>query len=263
MFSDPIRRLVPVLLLIVSLFSCSVKEDRSGCPSVLTVDLREANKKVPPGFLPFRISVYHSGDLLCDAVTDSSFWQCSVPREDLLVRVAAIKDYNPEKNNLLTESGLLIPDGNDCPSIYWSLYQVGDPGEAETIVPLPRKDFCRLSVSFIGVPPGAIPYDVKFVGNICGYDANMNPLPGQFSFTCREECIVRLPRQKDASLRMDILSGGTTVRSFAIGHYIESCGYDWTTEDLEDLDMEINFAATTITLRSAMWTVVSYFEVMI
>jgi len=44
---------------------------------------------------------------------------------------------------------------------------------------------------------------------------------------------------------------------------MESCGYDWTSEDLEDLELEINFAATTITLRTAAWTVVSYFEVMI
>ena len=137
----------------------------------------------------------------------------------------------------------------------------------------PANDFCRLSVSFIGSPPGTLPYDVRFLGNICGYDSSTRPSPGPFCFTCREtgpgtsgghaSCVVKLPRQKDGSLKMDILSGDTILRSFAIGHYMESCGYDWTSEDLEDLELEINFAATTITLRTAAWTVVSYFEVMI
>lgn len=285
MYSDQSRRFVPVLLLFVALISCSVKEDRSDCPSVLTLDLREALKKVPPELLPFRITVYNghydaSSDmgsdntfLLKEAVTDSSFWQCSVQRGALLVRVAAIgnKDLplsgSLNGNAILTDNGLYIPEGNDCPSIYWSIDQIGDPQEAVTIVPHLKKDFCRLSVSFVGIPSNVIPYSVRFIGNITGYDALLRPSSGPFNYLCQEgesgTYTIRLPRQTDGSLRMDIISGETLVKSFAIGNYIESSGYDWTSEDLEDLDLEINFAATTITLRTSEWTVISYFEVMI
>lgn len=270
MFSNRSKGLVPVLLSFISfisLISCSVKEDRSGCPFVLTIDLREALKKAPSELLPFRISLY-GGDICTEVLTDSAFWQCSLPRDSLSVRVAAVED-----SGALTEGGLKIAEGNDCPSIYWSIDKIESPGESVTIVPHLKKDFCRLSVSFIGSPPGTLPYDVRFLGNICGYDSSTKPSPGPFCFTCREtgpgtsgghaSCVVKLPRQKDGSLKMDILSGDTILRSFAIGHYMESCGYDWTSEDLEDLELEINFAATTITLRTAAWTVVSYFEVMI
>ena len=268
MFSNWSRLLVPVLLIIALSISCSVKEDRSGCPCVITVDLREALKKVPPELLPLSISVYGSSKVAED-FTDSSLWQCSAPRDPLVIRVAAIDAGKA----ILTDNGLQILEGNDCPSIYWSLDKINVPGEAITIVPRMRKDYCHLTVSFIGIPPCSIPYAINFLGNVSGYDAGQNPVPGPFSYLCQEAeseilgksgvYTVNLPRQKDASLRMDIISEGKILKSFAIGHYIESTGYDWTSDDLEDLDLEVNFAATTITLHTSAWTVVSYYEVMI
>lgn len=62
-----------------------------------------------------------------------------------------------------------------------------------------------------------------------------------------------LPRQNDASLRLDLMDGSGLLKSFALGNYMTMSGYDWTAQDLQDASVTVDFACTKITVSVGAW----------
>ena len=92
-----------------------------------------------------------------------------------------------------------------------------------------------------------------------------DPSPGQAGKTDWTAC---LPRQRDDSLLLhicDLNAGEETppLRTFALGHIIAAAGYDWTAPDLEDLTLDLDFAASTLTLGTDRWTRTLSFEIIL
>ena len=94
-----------------------------------------------------------------------------------------------------------------------------------------------------------------------GYMRILSPdgsvLKGDFLVECRPDergvCSVRLPRQTESSLMLNILDGGASVREFALGEYIAASGFDWSSPDLGDLTIAVDFALTRISLSVDDW----------
>ena len=74
---------------------------------------------------------------------------------------------------------------------------------------------------------------------------------------------MNVPRQKDNTLKLDIVSGDGAVRTFAIGNYIEASGYSWDSEDLKDIALEIDYSRTMLLFRIGAWEKYEQFEVVI
>ena len=53
---------------------------------------------------------------------------------------------------------------------------------------------------------------------------------------------------------MDVYLGQELMRSFPIGDIIAQSGFDWEAEDLEDIDLTLDYSATQVTFTVNGWT---------
>ena len=72
-----------------------------------------------------------------------------------------------------------------------------------------------------------------------------------------------LPRQTDASLKLDIFSGFGLLKSFALGNYLKASGYDWNAKDLSDATVFVDFAGTQIEISVSGWEDTHSFDIVL
>ena len=247
--------------------SCTVKEDRTDCPCFLTVDMGgvEAAGLMGAGVDSLAVAVGAEGEFfvreafhLRDNVQE---YTVAVPkaRTDLLVTCASGRFISDR-------TGIHIPEGSECPVLYTSADSfVADAGEMRRTVSLHR-NYCVLNVSMktsYGARPR--PYNVTLEGNVSGYKMDGSPEEGffhSFSSSPGGLCHIRIPRQKDASLRLELdFPDSGEVRSFPVGEYILESGYDWNAPDLEDIDVEMDFSRSSLTFSISKWKKTLSFEI--
>ena len=250
------------------LLSCSVKEDRTGCPCFLTLDLAgvESVSLMGMGVDSLVVAVgdgdgFHTREsfLLRDNVQE---YNTAVPKSriDVLVSCAA-------GDCVADRVGIHIPEGRECPVLYLSGESfVTDVAEVRRSVTLHR-EYCVLSVSMkTSYGAKARPYRILLEGNVSGYLTDGTPEEGFFhSFSSPSSgglCRLRIPRQVDSSLllEVDVLDTGE-VRTFPVGEYIIESGYDWTAPDLEDIDVEMDFSRTSMTFIISKWKKTLSYEI--
>ncbi|MGM9767490.1 MAG: FimB/Mfa2 family fimbrial subunit [Candidatus Cryptobacteroides sp.] len=156
-----------------------------------------------------------------------------------------------------------IKEGSSCPEI-WTAHSMADTRSDRAVVNCDlRKNHCRIRISFNGTGS----YTIRIRGNVCGYGYDGKPYPG--SFHADAEAVgdgslqVCVPRQKDNSLMLDLISGDGGIRSFAIGNYLAESGYDWSSDDLQDATITIDYAATSVTFSIDKWSRTVHFETVI
>lgn len=255
------NRALVLLLLFLLLFSCSVLEDRTDCPSRLHLDLSD------------------SANMGCDSlvlmVNSPAFSKREVVGKDEYVRdyVIDVPCRNGVYLNVVDyavseyDSGgvFRIPQGEECPEVYmYSAWCDTSEEDVSDYVRL-RKNYCGVSLHFTS--ENADLYDMCVYGEICGYSIGGDPEKGKFAFKPDFPdgafCYFRLPRQMDASLRMGILSADGSERCFALGNYIEESGYDWTKEDLDDIVINVNYARTKVSISIDGWKTIEEFPFVI
>ncbi len=273
-----IPRFLAAVLFLVSTLCCSVKEDRDFCPCSLRFDLSEAFRdsdgsltlvvKGPDGFV--FCDTLKAGEKRAEgfSVGDDSLYTVLVPRKELTV------DFYTPFGALKNPLEGYRPDKTCAPVWHWSEVLTAEGEMVERKV-RPHKDYCRLTVELVGSPGVAFPYSLLFVSNINGYlpggglSEGMfveRVAPGAYGELSAGSCSVNLLRQKDSSLMMEVVPEGQTavsLRSFAIGEYLAAAGYDWSTADLEDVSMTLDFACTTIEVSTDKWTRRMEFNVVI
>ena len=243
--------LLALLGTVLSLASCSVKEDRAGCPCVLELDF--AGPYVDgAGFADLLVSS-EKGVVWKDTVDvdrNRTGYSVPVPRTRLHVRAWAGAD------GYVSDEGLRIPHGQDCPRVYMHDSDIIAEGETFVENVLLRKNHCVMTVVTEG--EGKISAGLQIKGNIAGYDAVGRPLYGDFECPLEEIGLdegytVVLPRQTDASLMLMLDDGTGNHKAFALGQYIVSSGYDWTAADLEDVTVTLDYALTEIRMTINGW----------
>ena len=241
MSSDrPIRLLLPVLLLA----SCSVKENRSACPCVLSLEM----SGLPVS--PVVLDVTGEGYAHTEVVHGDTVLVLSVPKGDLAVSAVG--------GALASGDGSVrIPSGEEAPPLY--LFYADVPADAEQVtIPVTfRKQFCTLTLAFSDPPGYGPPFEVEVEGSVDGWLRDGSPAPGPFSRRLLPgddgKAVLRLPRQGDDSLLMHIVFSDRIVRTFALGTYIAASGYDWNAPDLADLTLHVDISLTSVTLSTDLW----------
>ena len=128
------------------------------------------------------------------------------------------------------------------------------------------KDYCRIRINML-TSDKDYPFRLTVRGNVCGIRPDRSVVPGDFSFgftlddTGQGE--VRVPRQTDNSLILQILEDETVLREFALGEYIAETGYSWTDENLEDIEVSIDYAHSDISINVESWAGSFEFDVVI
>ena len=265
MCSDSIKILLG-LVLGAALPSCSIKEDRSVCPCYLTVDPAAIPATCAEGF-PVALEVAGAKDFrsprsLQEADCAEEF-TLEVPRPNVFLSV-----FTGAGDAFVPGEGLRIPFGEPCPPVYLYSERVVTDGETARAQPVLRKQFCRLTVKIVPVNDVFLEsFHLQLDGNVCGYDLDSSPKEGTFQCVALPSgeglCETMIPRQRDASLMMQVMDGSEPLRYFALGEYIAESGYDWYSADLEDIFLEIDYAATAFTVRVGDWEKTINIEILI
>ena len=239
------ERFLRILLPLLLVPSCSVKEDRTACPCGLTLDLTGMPVR------PVVMSVTGEGFSWTEVVHADTVLVLPVPKGEMAV--SAVGGALAEG-----DGSVRIPEGEEAPPLY--LFHAAVSTEAEQIV-LPvelHKQFCTLELSFKGPPGYGPPFEVAVEGFYGGWEPDGSPAPGPFNRRLLPgadgRAVLRLPRQGDGSLLLHIVFSDQVVRTFALGSYIADAGYDWSAPDLEDLSLQVDISLTSVTISSDLWT---------
>lgn len=241
------RVLLPLILSVTFLSSCSIKEDRSVCPCRLEIGIA-AFLKYGPNPLAM---IYKDGFPV-------------VPQRDGEVFVADVEkgDYNICVRTRRDEEGgriHVIPAETEPDSLYSFSALLRCDGEIMKVNALPHKQFCTVSIRVNGISVKDITYRIK--GSYNGLDIlSGEPLFGHFEFPVIPEgedgsFRFRLCRQgKDSKLSIVSIKGDDSWE-LPIGQWMEDAGYDWEAEDLEDFEAEIDYSGAVVTLRVCDWEI--------
>ena len=214
----------------------------------------------------------------------------AVPKGDLDLSIAYSEKGLSGK---LDASGrwIEIDEGRPCPPIWTCCEKVSARADRVTVPVRLHKNFCRIDIQVRDVDGAEFPFKLRVRGNVNGYGLDGKPARGAFlcdaersetesadsgtesdgddSGTASESTgyghgyAVTVPRQTDDSLILEIVTDDGVAKSFAIGNYIASSGYDWTSADLKDICLEIDYARTVISFTIDKWTHSEQFEVVI
>jgi len=250
MSSDLLRVVLPLLLLP----SCSIKEDRAACPCALTVELTGLPVR------PVVLGVAGERYSLTEIVQADTVLVLPVPKGEMAV--SAVGGALAEG-----DGSVRIPEGEEAPPLYLFYAEVSTFAEQVVLPVLLHKQFCGLELLFSGPAGYGPPFEVEVEGAVGGWLPDGSPSPGPFSRRLLPgpdgRATLRLPRQGDDSLLMHIVFSDRIVRTFALGSYIAASGYDWTTPDLDDLTLRVDISLTSVTFSTDLWSKTEEIDVFI
>ena len=307
------------------LSSCSIKEDRDGCPCWMTVDLSdvaESRWKSPERqssteyqmvtkSLESRQNIAESvvlrlrGNSDEDEVdyafkmtetvnTEVGALEYEVPRGS--VGVSAVAFGRRVTGRAGNDGGMpdrvghdgdeiRIPVGEQMDSLYGFFKMYHTRCESVLCDVELHKEFCTVSFT-LGEDGYTSPYDIEVWGNVAGVSAwDLMPLKGKFRYAPVQKngvYQVRVPRQEDNSLEMVMLEmpdqvghdGRSPVRAgddgertvvdrLPLGEYIARSGYDWTAEDLADVNVALDLEMQQVMITVSGWDGVVVMDIVI
>ena len=297
------------------LSSCSVKEDRSGCPCWMTVEMPDMvghdGEKVgqdgrspvgagDDGTIVLRLrgnsdedEVDYSYQVTESVRVDAEVLEYEVPRGSVGVSVIEMPD-RVGYDGIVGHDGdeVRIPVGEQMDSLYGYFRMFYTRCESVLCDVELHKEFCTVSFT-LGDDGYISPYDLEVWGNIAGVSAwDLMPLEGYFRFAPSPEdgvYRVRVPRQVDNSLELVMLEmlgqaghdGSQTghdgrspvgagddgervvVDRLPLGEYIARSGYDWTAEDLADVNVALDLEMQQVMITVSGWDGVVVMDIVI
>ena len=283
---------------ILLLSSCSVKEDRSGCPCWMTVDLSkvaESRWKSPERqssteyqmvtkSLESRQHIAESvvlrlrGNSDEDEVdyafkmtetvnTEVGALEYEVPRGSVGVSVIGMPD-RVGHDGIAGYDGneIRIPVGEQMDSLYGFFRMFYTRCESVLCDVELHKEFCTVSFT-LGDDGYISPYDLEVWGNVAGVSPwDLMPLEGDFRFAPSQEdgvYRVRVPRQMDNSLELVMLEDSEIVDRLPLGEYITRSGYDWATEYLADVHIALDMEKQQVMITVSGWDGVVVMDIVI
>ena len=138
-----------------------------------------------------------------------------------------------------------------------------------------HKEFCTVSFT-LGDKGYVSPYGLEVWGNVAGVSAwDLMPVQGKFRYAPIREngvYLVRVPRQVDNSLELVMLEipdqvgyddERTVVDRLPLGEYIARSGYDWTAEDLADVNVALDLEMQQVMITVSGWDGVVVMDIVI
>ena len=239
--------------------SCSLKEDRDGCPCHLIIDLDNA-----VGNGNADIFIFQDGEeVLADNVVPADYpegYRCEVRR-----RPASVTVIQGLKENIIHEGRLVIKNGNDADRLF--LYNETLQCGSETVMAAAdlHKNWTTLEISLAAEagedsPAGNVRIDIS--GGICGMDLrNGAPVRGDFQCIARladsgfAVYAVNLPRQisSEDEILIAVSRNGKELFTCDISEAISRTGFDWSKPDLDDIRLRLDYISALFDVEIAEW----------
>ena len=284
------------------LSSCSIKEDRDGCPCWMTVEMpdlvgQDGEKVGQDGRSPVgagddgTVVLRLRGNSDEDAVdyeyqvteavrVDVGALEYEVPRGAVGVSAVAFGNEMPDRvgyDGIVGYDGdeIRIPVGEQMDSLYGFFRMFYTRCESVLCDVELHKEFCTVSFT-LGNDGYISPYDLEVWGNIAGVSSwDLMPLEGDFRFAPSPEdgvYRVRVPRQLDASLELVMLEMPDQARHdgervvvdrLPLGEYIARSGYDWAAKDLADVHIALDMEKQQVMITVSDWDGVVVMDIVI
>jgi hypothetical protein len=232
--------------------ACSVKEIRGECPCYLQVTFAETETRGEARLLGWR----EPAALFRETVRIEDCTPWVHPVEKGFLTVAACKGI---RESILETHRVGIPAGREADSLYAGFAEVDATGEIARAEIALRKQFATVFLDIRKKASELKDYAFRVEGNTSGFDLlDYSPVPGLFRCEPKArdgESIVtfRLPRQADDSLTVTVRAGEGVPATFPLGKYIAALGYNWKTEELQDIYVAIDLVNGLVDLRVADW----------
>ena len=274
------------------LSSCSVKEDRSGCPCWMTVEMpdmvgHDGGQVDNDDCVVLRLrgnsdedEVDYSYQVTESVRVDAEVLEYEVPRGSVGVSVIEMPD-RVGYDGIVGYDGdeIRIPVGEQMDSLYGYFRMFYTRCESVLCDVELHKEFCTVSFT-LGDEGYVSPYDLEVWGNVAGVSAwDLMPLEGDFRFAPSPEdgvYRVRVPRQLDASLELVMLempdqaghdgradNERVVVDRLPLGEYIARSGYDWAAEDLADVHIALDMEKQQVMITVSDWDGVVVMDIVI
>ncbi len=244
-------------LKICFLSGCSVKEDRELCPCYISFDLSEAFDSTGGNLL---LTLCNSGGFrFCDTLRRKDYPDSAAVYVAAVPKGAVMMDVYSPADSVRTPFEGYRPEGICAPMRMQSENFIAEGETAKRKIRL-NKRYCRLKLSFKGRVRTGVSHVLVFRSETEGYLPGGAVSEGPYSEEVRADADgffeINLLRQLRSSLMMDVLDEGghgrpEILKTVAIGEYIDAAGYDWGKDDLDDLEMEVDFADMKVLFRTA------------
>ena len=239
--------------------SCSLKEDRDGCPCHLIIGLDNA-----VGNGNADIFIFQDGEeVLTDNVVPADYpegYRCEVRR-----RPASATVIQGLEESVLNGGMLVIREGNDADRLF--LYNETLQCGSETVMAAAdlHKNWTTLEISLAAEagedsPAGNVRIDIS--GGICGMDLrNGAPVRGDFQCIARladsgfAVYAVNLPRQisSEDEILIAVSRNGKELFTCDISEAISRTGFDWSKPDLDDIRLRLDYISALFDVEIAEW----------
>ena len=249
------------------LMSCSIKEDRDGCPCWMTVEM------------PDRVGHDGSVVLRLRGNSDEDAVDYAYKVSESIKADVGILEYEVPRGSVgvsvVNSARLAVPVGEQMDSLYGFSKMYHTRCESVKCDVELHKEFC--TVSFTLVDEGySSPYEIEVWGNVAGVSAwDLMPVKGDFRYAPVQKngvYQVRVPRQEDNSLELVMLEMPNPVEHdgekvvvdrLPLGEYIARSGYDWTAEDLADVNIALDLEMHQVMITVSGWDGVVVMDIVI
>ncbi len=254
-------RIKPSLLtlLLSFLFSCTVKEDRSACPCLLTVDLSKSLDAgiTPPSLWDRDLQLFlfpESGEELRQVI------RYEEAEPEYVFRVA--KGDVGVSGVLGLDSGIVegcvwtLPEGVQSDGIYVSSDRVSCLGEEARTVLEMNKQFVNVEITGLD----SLGRRMEVTAACSGLDLlSCEAVPGRFRcpLACEADgvCRFRLPRQSGNDILILLYDEtGRLDNRIPLGLYLEEIHYDWSAPSLTDVSLYIDRVMASVSISVSGWT---------
>ena len=258
------RLLIPACLaLLAAGTACSVKEDRGPCPCYLQVSFADPDAAGEAELLGWRDDRLFRERVRIEEARPA--WTKPVPKGMLTVSACTgIREAFAEGRQMR------IPPGSEADSLYAWFGEVDATGDLAYAEVSFRKQFATV---FLDIRKSAdVVRTCRFLveGDSCGFDlldfspvegkSRCEPVPSTGSGTGDGTIVTfRVPRQGDTGLAVTIHPEGSVPARFPLGEYIDRLGYNWKTEELQDIYVSIDLARGLVDVRVADWEEGTFF----
>ena len=331
------NRFLFVMWMVGMLFlsSCSIKEDRDGCPCWMTVEMpgqaghdgekvgHDGEKVGQDGRFPVgagddgTVVLRLRGNSDEDAVdyeyqvteavrVDVGALEYEVPRGSVGVSAVAFSNEIPVRAGYdglkagydggsagYDGDEIRVPVGEQMDSLYGFFKMYHTRCESVLCDVELHKEFCTVSFT-LGEDGYSSPYHIEVWGNVAGVSAwDLMPVKGDFRYAPVQKngvYQVRVPRQEDNSLEMVMLEipdqvgydgeeipgqagydgeragddgERVVVDRLPLGEYIARSGYDWTAEDLADVNVALDLEMQQVMITVSGWDGVVVMDIVI
>ena len=267
--------LVCAVCVALCLDSCTILEERSGCPCYLTIDLTKVDKGIrewqlwlfdKDGEVMFKDTIYRR--------SYSSPYVVQVPRNRQLqcfmwgnVRGATILDEAYSPSTLL-----LKKEGLPADSLFHYAETVDTWREDGFMKVIPRKEFATVDIYIYGWADIDFVAEMELVCDSRGFYVGGDFYPDEVSvqmqlrgiddyYTHFSGRMLRQPDTENVRLYLRLMKkeiDGTVGeelvnRDIPLGKFLEDNGYDMQSAQLQDIRMELDYSYSNLIIRTDDW----------